>query len=73
MSRAFVKESDGEWLHEIPPTMHALLLYLKRENNGAHIYETKNYAHPETGKTVYEMSNGLCYSLDAENKWFVVL
>jgi len=73
MSQAFVKESDEQWLHEIPPTMAALLLYLRRENNGVRIYEMKSYPHPETGKTAHEMSNGLCYRLDAENKWSVLL
>lgn len=72
MSQAFVKEQDDEWLHEIQPTMHALLLYLKRENKGAKIEEIKSYPHPETGKTVHAMSNGLCYSLDAESCWYVV-
>ncbi len=73
MSQAFVKESEGEWLHEIPPTMNALLLYLRRENNGIRIYEKKSYPHPETGKPVHEMSNGLSYSIDAESKWYVLL
>ena len=41
MSQAFVKESDEQWLHEIPPTMAALLLYLRRENNGVRVYEKR--------------------------------
>ncbi len=30
MSQAFVRESDEQWLHEVPPTMNALLVYLSR-------------------------------------------
>jgi len=39
MSSAFVKESDDQWLHDIPPTMNALINYLTRENNGIRVYE----------------------------------
>ena len=28
MSQAFVKEEDGQWLHDLPPTMSALINYL---------------------------------------------
>jgi len=42
MSQAFVKEEDGQWLHDVPPTMNALINYLTRENNGVRVYEQKN-------------------------------
>ena len=42
MSSAFVKESEEQWLHEIPPTINALIVYLTRENNGIMVYEKKN-------------------------------
>jgi GTP cyclohydrolase II len=71
MSQAFVKESDEQWLHEIQPTMNALIVYLTRENNGIRVYEKKNYLG-KNGKEVYEMSNGLSYSKDEEGKWYVV-
>ena len=47
MSQAFVKEEDGQWLHDIPPTMNALINYLTRENNGVRVYEQKTYFHPK--------------------------
>jgi len=71
MSQAFVKEEDGQWLHDVPPTMTALINYLTRENNNIRVYEKKNYSNA-AGKEVHEMSNGLSYSKDVEGKWCVV-
>ncbi|HLK30810.1 MAG TPA: hypothetical protein VKT28_19690 [Puia sp.] len=71
MSQAFVKEEDGQWLHDVPPTLTALINYLTRENNGIRVYEKKNYAGAK-GKEVHEMSNGLAYSKDTDGKWYVV-
>jgi hypothetical protein len=34
MSSAFVKEAEEQWLHEIPPTLTALIVYLTGQNNG---------------------------------------
>lgn len=74
MSRAFVKESDDQqWLDEIPPTMNALMAYLSRANSGIRVYEKKNYVNLANGKEVHEMSNGLSYILNAENKWQVII
>ena len=72
MSQAFVKESEEQWLHEIPPTMNALINYLTRENNGIRVYEQKNYMHPKIQKEVHQMSNGLTYAIDEEGKWYVI-
>ncbi len=72
MSSAFVKESEEQWLHEIQPTMNALINYLSRENNGIRVYEKKVYSDAKTGKAIHEMSNGLSYSTDKDSKWFVV-
>ncbi|HVM89097.1 MAG TPA: hypothetical protein VMT76_12985 [Puia sp.] len=71
MSQAFVKEEDGQWLHDVPPTMHALIAYLTRENNGIRVYEKRNFMN-KYGQEVHEMSNGLSYSKDADGKWFVI-
>ncbi|HEY1114574.1 MAG TPA: hypothetical protein VGE66_13475 [Chitinophagaceae bacterium] len=71
MSQAFVRESDEQWLHEVAPTLNALIVYLTRENNGIRVYEQKNYLHPRTGREVHVMSNGLSYAKDDEGKWFV--
>lgn len=71
MSRAFMKESDDQWLGDITPTMSALLVYLTRENNGIRVYEEKRTIDAN-GREVFQMSNGLTYSKDAEGKWMVV-
>lgn len=72
MSQAFVKESEDQWLHDVPPTLNALIVYLTGENNGIRVYEQKNYVGAKTGKEVHVMSNGLSYSTDKDSKWYVV-
>ena len=71
MSQAFVRESDEQWLHEIAPTMNALLVYLTRENNGIRVYEQKTTVDKKTGKEVHQMSNGLGYTKDSDGRWAV--
>ncbi|MEP7166070.1 MAG: hypothetical protein ABI741_15310 [Ferruginibacter sp.] len=72
MSQAFVRESEEQWLHEIPPSLQALINYLTRENNGVRVYEQNYYLHPRDGREIYAMSNGLSYSHDDSGKWYVV-
>jgi hypothetical protein len=72
MSQAFVKESEEQWLHEIAPTINALVVYLTRENNGVRVYEKGHHMDPKSGKEIYSMSNGLSYAKDAEGRWYVV-
>ena len=72
MSQAFVRESDEQWLHDVTPTLNALIVFLTRENNGIRVYEKKQSTDPKTGKEVYEMSNGLSYTKDNEGRWMVV-
>jgi hypothetical protein len=50
MSRAFMKESDDQWLHDVAPTVNALLIYLTRENNGIRVYEEKRILDAMDGK-----------------------
>ncbi len=71
MSQAFVKEQDEEWLHEIQPTMQALINYLTRQNNGIRVYEQKQFISKKTNKSVYVMSNGLDYTLDDAGRWTI--
>lgn len=71
MSQAFVKESDEQWLHEIQPTISALIVYLMRENNGIRVYEKGQYADKKTGKLIYRMSNGSEYTHDENGRWSV--
>ena len=70
MSQAFVKESDDQWLHDIGPSMNALILFLTRENNGIRVYEKQSSI--KDGKEVHLMSNGLSYAKDDAGKWYVV-
>jgi hypothetical protein len=71
MSQAFVKEEDGQWLHDVAPTLNALILYLTRENNGVRVYEKKNYIDT-AGREAHLMSNGLSYAKDDKGKWQIV-
>ena len=71
MSQAFVRESDEQWLHEVAPTMNALLVYLTRENNGIRVYEQKITVDEKSGKEIYHMSNGLAYTKDEEGRWSI--
>lgn len=71
MSQAFVKESEGEWLHDVPPTLAALIAYLTRENNGIRVYEKSNRYHEKQGRTVHLMSNGFGYAKDDAGKWYI--
>ena len=72
MSQAFVRESDEQWLHEVAPTLNALIVFLTRENNGIRVYEKKSFVRPEDGLEIHAMSNGLQYAKDREGRWFVV-
>ena len=72
MSSAFVKENEEQWLHEVAPTVNALIVYLTRENNGVRVYEQKVFHDPKSDKEIHVMSNGLSYAKDDEGKWFVV-
>lgn len=69
MSQAFVRESDEQWLHDVAPTLNALLVFLARENNGIRVYEQKTTLDPKTGREVYLMSNGLAYTKDDDGRW----
>ena len=68
MSQAFVRESDEQWLHDISPTLNALIVYLTRENNGVPVYQ-KNKISDKSGRELYKMSNGLNYAIDKDGKW----
>lgn len=72
MSQAFVKENEEQWLHEIPPTMSALINYLTRENNGIRVYEKSSFIHAKSAREAHLMSNGMSYLIDEEGKWSIV-
>lgn len=69
MSQAFVKEDEGQWLHDVSPTLNALIFYLTRENNGIRVYEQRSFIDPKLDKEVHVMSNGGNYMVDEEGKW----
>lgn len=71
MSSAFVRESEEQWLHDIPPSLNALIVYLTRENNGIRVYEKGHRTDPSTSKVIYLMSNGLEYTT-RDDKWVIV-
>lgn len=71
MSQAFVRESDEQWLHDIQPTVQALILYLTRENNGVRVYEQKIFTD-KNGREIHAMSNGLNYAKDKDGRWEIV-
>lgn len=70
MSRAFVKESEGEWLGDVAPTVEALERFLTREA-GVSVYEVRSFQDDER-RTVHEMSSGSCYYLDEDQRWRVL-
>ncbi|MBV9961270.1 MAG: hypothetical protein JO072_03415 [Parafilimonas sp.] len=72
MSSAFVKESEEQWLHDVAPTLNALVVYLTRENNGVRVYERSTYFDDKLGKDVHVMSNGGKYTKDEEGKWRIL-
>ena len=71
MSQAFVRESEKQRLHDVTPTLQALIVYLTRENNGIRVYEQKTLIDKKGGEA-HVMSNGLSYAKDDEGKWYVV-
>jgi hypothetical protein len=72
MSQAFVRETEGEWLHDVPPTVTALIAYLTRENNGIRVYEKSNGYDTKLKREVHVMSNGLSYAKDDNGQWSIV-
>ena len=72
MSSAFVKENEEQWLHEVGPTLNALIVYLTRENNGIRVYENKSLMHSTQHREVHYMSNGLSYAKDKNGIWEIV-
>ena len=72
MSQAFVKESEEQWLHDVQPTISALVAYLSRENNNIRVYEVKTTMGAKRKTEIHSMSNGLDYSKDGEGRWEIV-
>ncbi len=73
MSSAFVKEGEYQKLGDVSPSISALAFHLRQENGGQVIREMKSFYSEKCGRHVYEMSDGLTYALDDENKWTIIL
>ncbi|HWZ14767.1 MAG TPA: hypothetical protein VNW95_05970 [Mucilaginibacter sp.] len=73
MSSAFVRENEEQRLNEVAPSLDALKMYLRRENGGVRVYETKSWYSQKHGRDVYEMSDGLTYAKDDDSRWFIIL
>jgi hypothetical protein len=71
MSQAFVRESEEQWLHDVQPTINALVVYLTKENNGIRVYEISS-SMDENNRQVHKMSNGLSYARDNNGKWEII-
>lgn len=62
-----MREGDEQWLHEVAPTLNALIYYLTRENNGIRVYERQRLVRDD--REIHVMSNGLSYAKDADGRW----
>lgn len=72
MSQAFIREGEDQWLPDVAPTIHALILFLTKDNNGIRVYE-KRQVKTNDGRIVHEMSNGLTYGKDNNGKWEIII
>lgn len=68
MSRAFIKESESEWLGDVAPEISALEQFLSREY-GEKIYRVRTVHDRTANRNVHEMSDGSRYSLDFDGRW----
>lgn len=72
MSRAFIKESGGEWLYDVAPDTSALERFLTHEY-GEKIYLVRTTRDAATGhRAIHEMCNGNSYALDEDGRWMSV-
>lgn len=72
MSQAFVREQEEMWLHDVSPSVTALIIYLTRENNGIRVYEKQRTMDPANNREVFVMSNGFSYARDENSKWYII-
>ena len=73
MSSAFVKEGEYEKLSDVEPSISALAFYLRKENGGQLIREMKSFYSQKCNRHVYEMSDGLTYALNEDERWAIIL
>ena len=73
MSSAFIKEGEYHKLSDVGSSLSALSFYLRQENGGQVIREMTSFYSEKCGRHIYEMSDGLTYALNDENKWTIIL
>lgn len=72
MSQAFVRESDDNGLlHQVKPTIPALVNYVKSENNRMPVF-VKQITKVK-GIEVILLSNGFSYLINDANNWEICL
>ena len=49
-----------------------LMIYLTKRNDSIMVYVKRIYTDSENGSKIYEMSNGISYTKDANGEWFIV-
>ena len=68
MSQAFVKENDDNgMLHQVDPTLPALINYLRSQNSGKGIHLERRDKKNDTDIAV--MSNGFSYFINKDKQW----
>ncbi|MES3017498.1 MAG: hypothetical protein V4721_06965 [Bacteroidota bacterium] len=72
MSSAFIREGEYQPLGDVAPNPDALRFYLRKENGGIPVREIKSYYSAKHQREIYEMSDGLTYALNDENRWYVI-
>jgi hypothetical protein len=71
MSQAFVKENDDNGLlHQIEPTVPALIKYLQAENNSRLVTVVRQEIKAEVN--IWKMSNGFSYFINKDNNWEMI-
>jgi hypothetical protein len=72
MNKAYTTQRGGLGLHEIPPTLNALVNHLTGESESYKIFQRGSFKDPDSGKEVHEMSNGQLYTVNDDRKWIMV-
>ena len=72
MSQAFVKEQDDNGLlHQIKPTLPALINYINAENIYIPVFVKR--INKVEGTDVIDMSNGFSYFINNDHNWEMCL
>jgi hypothetical protein len=66
------KKERGKRIPEKLLRIEELMIYLTKRNDSIMVYVKKIYINPENGSKIYEMSNGISYTKNADGEWFVV-